>query len=135
MKFEVSEEKIMKHKVGWIIFNSEVSNLSEKEVMEKLKEANYQKMDLDYVPFDFCSLPNNTLLVGSISDLHLCDESFNLIQTINKIGNQTISPYRFASNSRNQIYICNRIHHIIDMTDLKFNLIKSYGGSRFKVQA
>ena len=124
MEFEVSTEKIRKHMVGRI--NSE--NLSGQEVMKKLKQANYQKVDLTCGPYDFCSLPNNTLLVADYENykLHLYDESFNLIQTIDEIGNQSIRPYVLAINNRNQIYISSRPYHRVDMTDLKFNLIKSF---------
>ena len=74
-------------------------------------------------------MPNKTLLSANHDqkNLTLYNENSDLIKTIDRIGNQDISPIGLAINYKNEIYISNYSHHSIDMIDLDFNKIRSFG--------
>ena len=61
---------------------------SSRQVKEMLINGNTRTVDLPYIPFSICVLPNNTLIVcDNTANIRQYDKDFNLINTITSIAN------------------------------------------------
>ena len=62
--------------------------------MEAIEVKDHQKINLDYAPSSFFSLPNWNLVIVSLESkvLQIYDSEFKLINTIDKINSKAFSP-------------------------------------------
>lgn len=100
-----------------------------KNLTNLLKTSNYKKLNLKIKPKDLCVLSNKYLLAANYdsNNLTMYDTEFNLVKTINRINNREIQPGYITSNKIDKIYICERHHNRIVMTDFDFNFIRQIG--------
>lgn len=130
MSFNVSEEEINTQLVGEILCSHEsLSDIIDSDLHEKLK-SKFASIHLNVIirdirAYEFCVLPNESLLITTSNCLLVYDNYYNLVKKIMSINNQAISTYFLTTNSIDKIYFSNSISNQIIMTDLNLNYIKS----------
>ena len=72
---------------------------------ETINDKDNQIIDLGFEPTSFDAHPHGNLVIASYESkaLKIYDREFKLIQTIDKINNQTFSPLYLTSNDKKSV--------------------------------
>ena len=136
MDIKISDEKVTDSLIGKLV--SRTSNIetntknrfiNKDAINNAIKDSKFETINLVNSFDDFCILPNDCIAFVSYDEENITvyNEMFDLTKVVNQIGTIDFKPKGITINDRNQIFITNLLKHQIIMTDLEFNLIKTFG--------
>ncbi len=100
-------------------------------IPEKLRNRNYEIIELKIEPYELIVLPNKNILITDYEceAIQIYNSNFNKIRKVEMINilNKKIEPSGFAVSDKNVIYISDKRNSLVIMTDLDLTLIKSVG--------
>lgn len=129
MEFIVSEESIKKSFIGLLEhINYQIYDF--KHLKDRLLNGKYEIINLDFQPTELCSIKDNYLVTinNTNNSISIFDQDLSLTQIIYKIDNKKFNPTGIAYNyNENKIYLSDCSNHRIIMTDIKFNMLNTFG--------
>lgn len=126
MKFDVAKDLKSEKLVGKIkILNHNAINND--ELRNRLAKSSFETIIYDVMPFDICSLPNDTIACCNYHNIKIYDETFQLIKTLDTIDDKMFRSRGLTTNNRDLVYITDLQEHKILVCDLKFIKINFFG--------
>ena len=99
------------------------------EIVERIKNNNFDNFNIAYRTHDVCVLPNNNnLLLCCHSNVAVYDSNQILQRTLTQINNQQFYIVAADTNKIDAIYFCDQKQHSIIKTNLDFIQLAIFGG-------
>ena len=126
MKFDIAKDLSTEKLVGKIkILNHNAMNND--ELRKRLTKSNFETIIYDVMPFDICSLSNDTIACCNYHNITIYDEKFKLIKTFDTIDDRTFRSRGITTNNRDLVYITDLQAHQILVCDVNMNSLNIYG--------